>query len=127
MSKSLTLKPRVSEKSYALSQQSNTYAFDVPLAANKLTIKSAVQAQYDVVVTSVKTTIIDGKRKRTVRKNGRAVIGRRGNVKKAYVTLAEGQSLPVFAAIDEAARQQQEVEQKAAKKAAKAAAKEEKK
>lgn len=103
MSKTIILKPRVSEKSYALSQMHNTYVFDVPTDSNRVTIAAAVTAQYDVTVTDVNILNIKGKAMRTVRKGGKAVQGRRSDVKKAYVTLKAGDSLPIFAAVEEAA------------------------
>ena len=59
----------------------------------------AVATQFEVTVTDVRITNIAGKLKRTVRKGGRAVTGRRSDVKKAYVTLKDGDSLPFFAAV----------------------------
>ncbi|MDB5166773.1 MAG: ribosomal protein [Candidatus Saccharibacteria bacterium] len=97
MYNSITLKPRMSEKAYQLSLAKNTYVFDVPGDANKHTVARAVAAQFDVVVTKVNISNLDGKAKRTVTKR-RQVAGRKNDIKKAYVTLAEGNSLPFFAA-----------------------------
>lgn len=123
MYKTLVLKPRMSEKAYRLSETQRTYVFDVDSAANKHNITQAVIAQFQVSVADVRIVIVKGKTKRTVRKGGRAINGRRSDVKKAYVTLKEGDSLPIFAAVEEA----EEKEKKAAEKAEKAAAKKEKK
>jgi large subunit ribosomal protein L23 len=123
MYKTLVLKPRMSEKAYRLSETQRTYVFDVDSAANKHNITQAVIAQFQVSVMDVRIVIVKGKPKRTVRKGGRAINGRRSDVKKAYVTLKEGDSLPIFAAIEEA----QEKEKKAVEKAEKTAAKKEKK
>lgn len=112
MSKLMTLRPRVSEKSYGMSQLRNTYVFDVPKDANRVTVAEAVSAQYDVTVTDVNILNVKGKLKRTVRKGGRAINGRRSDVKKAYVTLQAGDSLPVFAAVEEAAEQPAKKEKK---------------
>lgn len=102
MSKTLVLKPRVSEKAYALSQARNTFVFVVPNDANKVTVAEAVTAQFDVTVTEVNITNVKGKVKRTVRKGGRASTGRDNDFKKAYVTLKAGDTIAVFAAEDEA-------------------------
>ena len=102
MDKTMTLKPRISEKSYALSQARNTYVFDVPVSANKMEIGKAVEAQFKVTVTEVNVMNVKGKVKRTVRKGGRPIMGKRANGRKAYVTLKDGDSIPVFAAIEEA-------------------------
>lgn len=97
MSVSMTLKPRMSEKAYAMSQTSNVYVFEVPVDATKLTVTEAVKAQFDVSVTDVNIMNVIGKVKRTVRRGGRATSGRRPRIKKAYVTLAEGDSIAIFA------------------------------
>ncbi len=100
MSKTMTLKPRMSEKAYATSVAKNTYVIDVPTDATKLTVAAAVEAQFDVKVKSVRVVLAKGKTKRTVRKGGRPTMGQRSDVKKAYVTLKDGQSLPFFAEVE---------------------------
>ena len=91
----LRIIPVVSEKSYAQAQ-TGTYTFKVPTTANKQQVAAAVAKQYDVTVTSVTSIITKGKVKRTYRKGGASVTGTRSDVKKAYVRLAQGQSIPVF-------------------------------
>jgi large subunit ribosomal protein L23 len=127
MDKSLLLVPRMSEKAYAQSQATNTYVFDVPSSANKHRVARAVAAQFDVTVSSVRTTLQTGKNKRTVRKSGRAVAGKQSDVKKAYVTLAKGNNLPFFAAIEEETKKSEEKAEQLKKATDKAAAKEDKK
>lgn len=112
MSKDLILKPRMSEKAYALSQTRNTYVFDVPGDANKHTVARAVAAQFEVTVTNVNIANIAGKAKRTVRKNGRASQGRQNDTSKAYVTLKDGDTLPVFAALEQEAEAADKKEKK---------------
>lgn len=99
----MVLKPRLSEKSYGLSQTRNTYVFDVPAGVNKHGVARAVAAQFDVTVINVNIANIAGKAKRTVRKSGRSVSGRQSDVRKAYVTLQDGDTLPVFAALEQQA------------------------
>ena len=70
--------------------QHNQVVFRVPLDASKPQIKKAVEALFKVTVTGVNTSIAKGKLKRF---RGRP--GRRSDVKKAFVTLAEGQSIDV--------------------------------
>jgi large subunit ribosomal protein L23 len=123
MSMSLVLKPRVSEKAYGLSQVRNTYVFDVERAANKHTIARAVEAQYNVTVTEVNVVNAKGKAKRTVRKGGRPTVGYTSDVKKAYVTLKAGDSMPIFAAVEAEAAKEAETTAKLTKAAEKAAAK----
>ncbi len=101
MYKSITLKPRVSEKSYGLSEKLNVFVFEVPKSANKLTIAKAVSAQFDVTVTNVNISNAKGKSKRTIVKRSRPIAGRESDVKKAYVTVREGDSIPVFKSVDE--------------------------
>jgi large subunit ribosomal protein L23 len=96
MDKTIVLKPRVSEKAYALSA-SQVYVFDVPADANKHVVARAVAAQFNVVVANVNIANIKGKAKRTIRKGGRVSQGRQNDIKKAYVTLQEGSSIPLFA------------------------------
>jgi large subunit ribosomal protein L23 len=101
---SLLVIPRMSEKAYDSATNKNTYVFVVPLTANKIEIKKAVEADYDVQVETVNIVRQNGKVKRTIRKGGRAITGKRNDFKKAYVLLAEGQSIPVFAALEEEAK-----------------------
>jgi large subunit ribosomal protein L23 len=115
MDKTLTLKPRMSEKAYAQSTAANVYVFDVPHDANKHQVARAVAAQYEVVVTKVNVLNIEGKAKRTVRKGGRAIAGKQTGVRKAYVTLQKGQSLPIFAAIEKEMEQADAANAKAKK------------
>jgi large subunit ribosomal protein L23 len=97
--------PRMSEKSYQQSQN-GMYVFDVPATANKQQIADAVTQQFSVAVDDVNTTIAKGKVKRTYRKGGSPVVGRRKDLKKAYVRLAEGESIPVFAAAEAASKEE---------------------
>jgi len=127
MYKSIVLRPRMSEKSYGLSQTVRTYVFDVPGNVNKHSVARAIAEQYEVTVQSVNIANISGKAKRTVRKGGRQVKGRESDVKKAYVTLTEGQSLPIFNAIEEADAKEEATQAKIDKVATKQAEKEAKK
>ena len=126
MEKTIALKPVLSEKAYGLSQARNTYVFKVPQDANKHTVARAVAAQFEVTVENVNISNIAGKAKRTIRKSGRAVSGRQNAVRKAYVTLKAGDSLPIFAALEEQS-EQAEKSQAAIDKAAEKAAKKQKK
>ena len=89
--------PRATEKAYAQSQK-NVYVFNVPLDSVKRDIAETVEAQYDVKVVNVTTTVQNGKAVRFSRgKNRYPGTTTRKNTKKAYVTLAEGSSIQVFA------------------------------
>lgn len=100
MSKTLLLKPRLSEKAYALSEQGDTYVFDVPTTANRHAVGDAVASQYGVGVTSVKIANTAAKPMRAYKKRGRNIASQRPGVRKAYVTLREGDKLPFFATED---------------------------
>lgn len=84
-------RPVVTEKSMMGSQHGQV-AFNVPLTATKPEIKSAVETLYSVKVTAVNTVLTKGKTKRF-----KGILGKRSDVKKAIVTLAEGQTIDVGA------------------------------
>ncbi|HTV12159.1 MAG TPA: 50S ribosomal protein L23 [Acidimicrobiales bacterium] len=86
------IRPIVSEKSYALSEK-GVYMFIVPKGANKIEIRRSVEQVFNVKVTGVNTLNRPGKRKRNRRKS---TYGQRPGSKRAFVTLAEGQSIPLF-------------------------------
>lgn len=126
MSKTLSLRPRLSEKTYGQSEN-RVYVVEVPTDTNKHTVARAIEAQFEVKVVKVNMTNIRGKSKRIISISGKRMVnanGRRNDIKKAYVTLAEGNSLPFFAAIDEAEEKEQAVQSKVDKAAEKQAAKE---
>lgn len=100
MSKTLLLKPRISEKAYGQSMTSNTYVFVVPTDVNRTEVAEAVAAQFGVTVTDVNVLNVKGKVKRTVRKGGKQSRGKDSDFKKAYVTLKAGDSIAVFATED---------------------------
>lgn len=100
--KSVALKPRISEKAYALSEKGNTYIFDVPSDTNKFDIGKAVASQFSVTVTGVRIAAVPGKSVKSYRQRGRrSLSAKRSDVRKAYVTLKEGDKLPIFAAVEE--------------------------
>jgi large subunit ribosomal protein L23 len=128
MSKTIALKPRLNEKTYGLAA-SRVYVFDVDRSVNKHSIARAVEAQFEVKVSEVNTANIPGKSKRTINITGKRMQnaeGSRNDFKKAYVTLAEGNALPFFEAIEEEEQQEQATQEKFDKAAAKQAAKDEK-
>ena len=82
--------PRVSEKTARL-QEINQYVFEVATTATKADVKQAVESLFNVTVEAVKEVNVKGKNKAF-----RFRQGRRGDWRKAYVTLAEGQSIDVM-------------------------------
>ena len=81
--------PVITEKSTVVSEY-NQVIFRVPLSATKHEIKAAVERLFDVKVTSVNTLRQQGKLKRF-----RGRLGRRPEIKKAMITLAEGDSIDI--------------------------------
>ena len=84
--------PRVSEKTARLQEVSNQYVFEVATDATKADIKVAVEKLFDVTVEAVNVVNVKGKEKAFKNRTGR-----RGDWRKAYVKLAEGQSIDVMA------------------------------
>jgi large subunit ribosomal protein L23 len=82
------LAPIVSEKATMVAEKSNAVTFKVLQGATKPEIKAAVELLFKVQVKGVSVVNIKGKTKRF----GRS-IGRRDNIRKAYVTLQPGQEL----------------------------------
>lgn len=82
-------KPIVTEKS-TLASEHGAVVFEVDIDANKPQIKEAVENLFGVKVKAVNTTITKGKVKRF-----RGQPGKRKDVKKAYVTLEEGNTIDV--------------------------------
>ena len=84
--------PRVSEKTARLQEVSNQYVFEVATTATKADVKAAIEKLFAVTVEAVNVVNVKGKGK-TFRNR----IGRRGDWRKAYVKLADGQSIDVMA------------------------------
>ena len=82
-------KPVITEKA-TMASEANAVVFEVAIDANKPQIKEAVETLFGVKVKAVNTTITKGKTKRF-----RGIPGRRKDVKKAYVTLEEGNTIDV--------------------------------
>lgn len=85
----LIRRPVITEKA-TLASESGAVVFEVQMSATKPQIKDAVEKLFNVKVKSVNTTVTKGKVKRF---RGRP--GTRPDVKKAYVTLVEGNSIDV--------------------------------
>jgi len=85
----LIRKPIITEKA-TLASESGAVVFEVQMSATKPQIKEAVEKLFNVKVKAVNTTITKGKVKKF---KGRP--GTRRDVKKAYVTLVEGNTIDV--------------------------------
>ena len=84
-------KPVLTEKSLLLQEKENKYTFDVALDANKVEVKKAVEAMFNVKVEKVTIMNVKPKTKRVGRYEGKTV--RR---KKAIVKLKEGSTIDYF-------------------------------
>ena len=82
-------KPVITEKA-TMASEANAVVFEVAIDANKPQIKEAVEGLFGVKVKAVNTVVTKGKSKRF-----RGQLGRRKDVKKAYVTLEEGNTIDV--------------------------------
>ena len=82
------LAPHVSEKAARASESGNQFVFRVRGDATKPQIKAAVELMFEVKVQGVQVVNTEGKQKRFGQR-----AGRRSDIKKAYVRLAEGQTI----------------------------------
>ena len=92
------VKPILTEKANGQQDKLRRYAFRVNRKANKLEIKKAVEDFYGVTVIDVNTSVVPGKNKTRFTKAG-YVQGRKPAYKKAMITVAEGESIDLYAAI----------------------------
>jgi large subunit ribosomal protein L23 len=84
-------RPLITEKGMRGNEEQNTVVFQVDRNANKLMIKQAVEAVFQVKVLEVNTLNVRGKKKRV-----RMREGSKPDWKKAYVTLREGDTITFF-------------------------------
>ena len=84
------LRPIITEKA-TMANENGQVTFAVPLTATKPEIKTAIEMLFDVEVKAVNTILLKGKKKMW---KGRP--GRRSDMKKAMVTLAEGQTIDLI-------------------------------
>lgn len=94
----ILIKPILTEKMTAAGEKMARYGFVVARQADKPQIKDAVEKAYDVKVADVNTMVYMGKNKRRYTKNGLQE-GRANHVKKAVVTLKEGDKIDFYANI----------------------------
>jgi len=94
----ILIKPILTEKANAQQDKLSRYAFKVNRRANKLEIKTAVEQFYVVNVVDVNTLVVPGKSKTRSTKSG-IISGVKSGYKKALVTVAEGESIDLYASI----------------------------
>ncbi len=91
-------KPVITEKNTKKSEKLGQYAFIVDKKANKIDIKKAVEKMYNVNVVRVNT--VNNARKNKVRFTTSGIQkGVKGGLKKAYVTVAKGETIDFYASI----------------------------
>ena len=94
----ILIKPILTEKANGQQEKLRRYAFKVDRRANKLEIKKAVETFYGVNVVDVNTAVAPGKNKARYTKAG-FIQGMKSAYKKAFVTVAEGESIDLYANI----------------------------
>jgi large subunit ribosomal protein L23 len=90
------VRPILTEKTNAQQEKLRRFAFKVDRKANKLEIKKAIEQFYGVNVTDVNTSVTPGKRKTRMTKSGQ-ISGKKPAFKKAYITVAEGETIDLYA------------------------------
>jgi large subunit ribosomal protein L23 len=89
--RSIVRRALVTEKGTRLREGYNGYLFEVARDANKIQVKQAIEAIFNVKVATVRTLRVHGKPKRLGR-----YMGHRPDWKKAVVTLLKGQTIELF-------------------------------
>lgn len=92
---SVIIKPIISEKANYLTDLRSSYSFLVNTKANKIQIKEAIEDAYGVKVADVNTMIYAPKVSAKYTKKGLQV-GKTNKLKKAVITLAEGEVIDIF-------------------------------
>lgn len=84
-------RPLITEKANDMKESLGQFSFEVAIDANKILIRKAVEDAFKVKVSSVRTTVVRGDKKRVGK-----FAGWRPNWKRAVVTLAPGHSIDYF-------------------------------
>ena len=92
---SLLIKPIITEKATNDSELNNCYTFQVSKSANKVEIKKAVEAAYNVNVENVRTIIVPAKHIVRYTKAG-MLEGKKSSFKKAIVDVRSGESIDIY-------------------------------
>mgnify|MGYP000010955827 FL=1 len=94
----ILIKPIITEKATADSEENNRFAFKVAKDANKVQIRAAVEELYGVNVENVRTLVMPGKKKSQFTKTG-LVTGNTGRYKKAVVEVRSGETIDLYSNI----------------------------
>lgn len=91
----IIIRPLITEKMTAQSEKEGRYGFVVDRRSNKVEIRDAVEKEFNVKVTGVRTMIVRGK-KRTRYTKSHILSGSSSTWKKAIVTVAEGDTIDFY-------------------------------
>ncbi len=91
----IIIRPLITEKMTAQSEKEGRYGFVVDRRSNKVEIRNAVEQQFNVKVTGVRTMIVRGKQ-RTRYTKSHILRGASSSWKKAIVTLAKGDTIDFY-------------------------------
>ena len=94
----ILIRPIVTEKMTAQGEKEGRYGFVVAKTSNKVQIKQAVEKEYSVTVTGVRTMICRGKN-RTRYTKSLILSGRTSSYKKAIVTVKTGEAIDLYSSI----------------------------
>jgi large subunit ribosomal protein L23 len=94
----ILIKPILSEKANVQQEKLRRYTVKVVRAAKKLQIKQAIESFYGITVVDVNTVVVPGKNKTRYTKAG-FIKGKKSSYKKALVTVAEGDTIDLYANI----------------------------
>ena len=94
----ILIKPIITEKATRSAEDFNCFTFEVNPNANKIEIKNAVETVYGVSVTSVRTINVRPDRNTKYTKTG-VQHGKTNATKKAFIQLAEGETIDLYANI----------------------------
>ena len=94
----ILIKPIITEKATADSEDRNRFSFVVAKGANKIEIKKAVESFYGVNVEKVRTVIMPAKRSVKYTKAG-TIVGKKDSYKKAIIDVRSGETIDLYSNI----------------------------
>lgn len=94
----ILIRPIITEKMTAQGETEGRYGFEVARSSNKVQIKHAVEKEYGVTVTGVRTMICRGKTRTRYTKTN-ILRGSTSSYKKAVVTLKKGEVIDLYSSI----------------------------
>ncbi|MBL7963958.1 MAG: 50S ribosomal protein L23 [Flavobacteriales bacterium] len=94
----ILIRPIISEKMSAQAEKQGNYGFEVARTSNKIQIKQAVEKEYGVTVTGVRTMVVRGKNRTRYTKTN-ILRGRTAGYKKAIVSLKDGDTIDLYSSI----------------------------